>query len=124
MPEKEGMTKLLQPQMVESIMKLIIRDLDGTETDITGGLPQQILWALHRGETRLVTQYIGWATNIAFLSISDKPKTLMRGEKEGGDAGELSVTLSNRIVARGDALENGFLPYMSYEERKRLGYTR
>lgn len=106
-------------------MKLIIRDFDGVETDITGDLPQQILWALHRGETEIVAQYIGWsADHCACLSVSKEPKSLMRGEKEGGDAGKISVTLSHSLTARGDALENGFLPYMNYQERKDRGHIR
>lgn len=105
-------------------MKLIIRDFDGTETDITNDLPLQVLWALHRGETKIVAQFIGWSTDIACLSVSTEPKSLMAGQQPGGDAGKISVTLSQKLVARGDALEKYFLPYMTRKERVERGYTR
>lgn len=104
-------------------MKLYIELDDGSIKELEG-IPEQILVALAAGETKLVLKYIGWATRIATLSSSIVPQELMRGVEEGGDAGKVTVVMNPPLIATGPLLEEGFLPYMSREERIAKGYTR
>ena len=103
-------------------LALQLIDLDGGEVVKTFALPLSVLKSLADGN-EIVVKYIGWDLRQGCLGSTILPETVMTGDPDDAwtPAGKLSVTLRDDVD---DKSNPGFLPYMTYEDRKKAGIVR
>lgn len=110
--------------MDKTTLKLAVVDEQGNIIRSLPDLPAPILEALSKGETAIVTKYIGWDPQWGMCSSSCAAGSLMNDDKnrKSKHAGLLSVTLSNEInVNDHHQVFDWFMPYMSWEDRRDKG---
>lgn len=83
-------------------------------------IPEEVVKALKSGEAKIVTKYIGWDPKNGILSTASEPNEVMCDDKQRL-AGRYQIGLSEPVSSESD---DGFLPHMTREERRKQGYIK